>query len=389
MNIGIFTDSYHPEISGLVTSIDILQSQLKERGHNVYVFTTSNPGIRSKRRGVFRLPSMPFIFLKSRRVGLFYTPRAVKCVKRLNLDIIHTQTEFSLGIFGKIMAKKLGIPVVHTYHTLYKDYVHYISKDKFKRFSDDLVKILSRNFCNGCDAVIAPTQKVYDLLRDYGVKKSISIVPTGIRLCKFNSGCDSEVNLEELKQSLSIGSNDPVILFVGRLAKEKRVDIIIGQMPYILRCLPDAKLLIVGDGTSRRTLESLAAQLHLNKSVIFAGEQAWDKIHMYYKLGGVFVSSSVTETQGLTIIEAMASGVPVAAIRDRNIEDLIKDRWNGRIFDSESELCEAVVDILSDKRTSQMYVKNASQTLYEYSSLKFSMKVEEIYTKLLKEKILT
>jgi 1,2-diacylglycerol 3-alpha-glucosyltransferase len=231
MNIGLFTDSYYPEVSGLVTSINTLQKELKKRGHNVYIFTTSNPCTRQKGLSVFRLPSMPFIFLKSRRMGLFYSPRAAKCVKHLKLDIIHTQTEFSLGIFGNIMSKQLGIPIVHTYHTLYKDYVHYISKDKFKKFSDDLVRIISRNYCNGCNAVIAPSKKVYDLLKDYGVSRPIKIIPTGIELYRFRKENQTEADLISLKESLGIKRDEPIILFIGRIAKEKSIDVVLRQMP--------------------------------------------------------------------------------------------------------------------------------------------------------------
>ncbi len=383
MNIGLFTDSYYPEVSGLVTSINALQKELKKRGHNVYIFTTSNPCMRQKGVSVFRLPSMPFIFLKSRRIGLFYSPRAAKCVKRLKLDIIHTQTEFSLGIFANIMSKQLGIPTVHTYHTLYKDYVHYISIDKFKRFSHDLVRVLSRNYCNGCNAVIAPSKKVYDLLKDYGVTRPIKVIPTGIELHRFRKENQTEAALISLKESLGIKKEAPVILFIGRIAKEKSIEVVLRQMPKVLNAIPDAKYLIVGDGQTVGELRTLAKELDIEDSVIFAGEQPWEKIGMFYRLGDAFVSPSVTETQGLTIIEAMASDVPVVARNDKNIDGLINDRFNGMVFNSENELAGILIELLSNRELSRNIVLNAQKTVEEYSSEIFAQNIEAVYNEVL------
>lgn len=386
MNIGLFTDSYYPEVSGLVTSINVLQKELKKRGHNVYIFTTSNPCTRQKGLSVFRLPSMPFIFLKSRRIGMFYSPRAAKCVKRLKLDIIHTQTEFSLGIFANIMSKQLGIPTVHTYHTLYKDYVHYIAMDKFKRFSHDLVRVLSRNFCNGCSTVIAPSMKVYDLLKDYGVTKPIKVIPTGIELFRFNKENQTQEDLLRLKERLGIKRDAPVILFIGRIAREKSIDIVLRQIPKVLRAIPDAKYLIVGDGQTVGDLKALAKELGIENSVVFAGEQPWEKIGMFYRLGDAFVSPSVTETQGLTIIEAMASDVPVVAKKDKNIEGLIDNRFNGMVFNSENELADILIELLSDKGLSQSIVSNAQKTVEQYSSEIFAQNVEAVYKEVLESR---
>ncbi|MDP4179648.1 MAG: glycosyltransferase family 4 protein [Bacillota bacterium] len=383
MNIGIFTDSYHPDVSGVVTSIDMLSEELKKRGNNVYIFTTSNPNNRKKRSGVFRLPSMPFMFYKSRRVGLFYSPRAARCVKRLRLDIIHTQTEFSLGIFGTIMSKQLGIPIVHTYHTLYKDYVHYVSKNKFKKTTDDIVRIYSKNFCNACNAVVAPSKKVFDLLYDYGVKSPLKIIPTGIDLNRFSEENYKKEELLSLKESLGIKRDAPVVLFIGRIDKEKSIDMALRQMPEVIRRAPDVKFLIVGDGLATEDLKALTAELNIENSVIFAGVQPWDKIGMFYRLGDVFISCSVTETQGLTLIEAMASDVPIIARYDRNIDGIIQNNKNGRIFKHENELPEIINEVLSDKKQSKSYVKNARRTVDSFCSEEFGRKMEELYKEVL------
>ncbi len=379
MNIGLFTDSYYPEVSGLVSSIEVLQKELKKRGHNVYIFTTTSPDEKTSSENVFRLPSMPFIFLKSRRIGLFYAPKAASCVKQLKIDVVHTQTEFSLGMFGKIMSKQLDIPVVHTYHTLYKEYFYYISKGYFKRLSDDIVRVLSRNYCNGCNAIIAPTEKVYDLLKDYDVEKPINIIPTGIEIGRFDKDKCPEEKIKELKLSLGISEDDKVILFIGRVAKEKSIDVIIRQMPKIINKVPNAKLVIVGDGMYREDLEEMIDELNISDSVIFTGEVPWEEVAQYYRLGDVFVSSSLTETQGLTFIEAMASDVPVVARLDKSIESLIENGKNGVVFRNEHELAEIIIKILTNKEFSDALVKNAKETVLSYSAEEFGKNVEKVY----------
>lgn len=314
---------------------------------------------------------------------MLYSPRAAKCVKRLKLDIIHTQSEFSLGMFGKIMARQMGIPVVHTYHTLWKDYFYYISKGKFKKFSDNLVKVLSRNYCNGCDLVIVPTLKVYDILKEYGTETPIKVIPTGVDLKRFESSNYTQDELIKLKESVGIKRDDPVIVFVGRVAKEKSIDVILNQLPAILKKVPDAKFLVVGDGPYLEELKVLAKELNIADSVICTGEQPWEMIGKFYMLGNVFISSSVTETQGLTIIEAMAADTPVIVKEDRNIERLIIDKYNGRVFKSDNEIPYIVEEIFKNRDMSSELVQHARNTVREYSIEHFGESIEQLYYKVI------
>ncbi|MGL5677112.1 MAG: glycosyltransferase, partial [Cellulosilyticaceae bacterium] len=146
MNIGIFSDTYLPQVNGVVSSIVTLEKQLRKQGHNVYIFTISHPKAPEKEDNVYRLPSMPFVFLKDHRVGLLYSPKLVHKIKKLKLDIILSQTEFSLGFFARLVSKQLHIPIVHTYHTMYEEYMHYISKGV--EFSPEFARKYSKMFCN-------------------------------------------------------------------------------------------------------------------------------------------------------------------------------------------------------------------------------------------------
>ncbi len=306
-------------------------------------------------------------------------------IKKLNLDLIHTHTEFSLGLFGKYMSKQLQIPNIHTYHTMYEDYVHYLTFGKQTKLTPKMAKVLSRVFCNKSNRVIAPTEKVKNILEEYGVKKPIHVIPTGIDLQPFQKENFSPEDIQALREQFHIESKDPVILFVGRIAKEKSIDVIIKAMPDVLQKFPTAKLLIIGEGPERKDLENLAATLDVKDSVIFGGQQPWSEIGKFYQLGNVFVSASVTETQGLTFAEAMAGGIPVVAKYDKNLEGMIEDHKTGRLFYHDSDLSSILIDIFSNQENTVQMTQNAYMAVQQYSADLFGERVASLYEDVLKE----
>lgn len=347
MNIGIFTDTYLPQINGVVSSIVTLEEQLKKQGHNVYIFTISHPKANDQKPYVYRIPSLPFVFLKDHRVGIIYSQKLVNRVKKLKLDIILSQTEFSLGFLAKLISKKINVPIVHTYHTMYEEYMHYISKGV--EFSPELARKYSKMFCNSVDGVVAPTNKTKDLLLSYGVKKPIEVIPTGINFTPFSPSRYTKSEVEALKEQFNLPLDSPTVLFVGRIAKEKSIDFVLEAFPAVVSRIPNAKFFIVGDGPETNHLREMVKELGLEDAVIFAGLQPWATIGKFYQLGDVFVSASVSETQGLTFAEAMAAGLPVVAKHDESIEELVQDDYNGKKFSTKEELSEALITLLEDE----------------------------------------
>lgn len=384
MNIGIFTDAYYPQVSGVVTSTMILKNELIRLGHSVTIVTVSHPDVEEQ-EGIVRLPSIPFFLLPSQRVGMIYSHKIMNKIKKLDLDIIHTQTEFSIGLFGRIVAKKLDIPVVHTYHTMYEDYMHYVSPGIMLKPASEFAKKVSKLYCRDCSAIIVPTTKVKDALEEYGLRRHIDVIPTGINIEPFKSSNYSEELIKDEKKSFGINEMEPVILFIGRIAKEKSIDIIINSMKEVIVKIPNAKLLIVGDGPERENLEALAVALGIEKSVVFTGEKPWDEIGKYYQMGDVFVGASLTETQGLTFTEAMAAQIPVVAKYDKNLEGIIRDKINGRIFYKDENLAEILFEVLMNKEEGDTMVKNAYDRIEGLSSKYFVESVEKIYMEVEKQ----
>lgn len=382
MNIGIFSDTYYPQLNGVATSIRTLAHGLEKKGHNVYIFTPWDPRTPEiDEPNVFRIPSMPFLFLKNFRAGLLCPPHLSRKIHSLNLDIIHTQTEFSLGFLGKFISTTQGIPLVHTYHTMYEDYVHYIAGGHL--ITAEMAREFSKFFCNGTCDVIVPTKKTEDLLLSYGVTTPISIIPTGIDTSHFSKENFTAEEILELRHTLGLDADTPVVLSIGRVAKEKSIDVLIKALPSLLEKIPAVKMVIVGEGPEKVNLESLAKSLGVENHIIFTGGKPWTEIGKYYQLGNVFCSASVTETQGLTFAEAMAAGVPVVAKNDPCINNIITHNMTGLLFEDQEELSKLLYQVLTDKSLQNRLSKAGMETMKKLSADSFCTYVEALYEKIL------
>ena len=401
MNIAIFTDTYLPDINGVASSVYTLADALQQRGHKAYIFTVSkekkeersykwiyeqlqkwlsededSEGEKAARQ-VYRLMSIPLAFLKPHRAGTPISLNVFRLMKKLDIDVIHTQTEFTMGFMGLSMSSAFRLPMVHTYHTMYEDYTHYIAKGAI--LTPDMARSFSKTFCNWADAVIAPTCKTSDSLLSYGVKRNIYTVPTGINLRPFSKAAYSADEILRLKKSLSLAPEWPIILSIGRIAKEKSLDQLICAMPEILKKKPDARLLLVGAGPDLENLQELTRSLHLRDRVIFAGRVPYEQIGKYYQLGDVFACCSTSETQGLTYYEAMAAGVPLLVKRDKSVEGVLTDRENAILFDDSAELPEKIRELLTDSALRETCVRNSAAIAEIYSAERFGQCVEDVY----------
>ena len=383
MNIGLFTETYYPEINGVATSVYMLKNELERLGHNVYVFTTTTPGAPKVEHNVFRVPSIPCVLITERRVGMFYQHRLASVIKKLNLDVIHTHTEFSLGIFGRIMAKELHIPLVHTYHTIYEDYTHYITHSKMlDSRAKTFMRMFSKACCNTVEQVIVPTDKTKELLEHYNVRKRINVVPTGIDLHKFDPTLYDASEIAKLRKSYGIGEDEKVLLYLGRISPEKNIIELLQAMPRFVKEHKDVRFVIVGSGPDQNRLEQFVKEQGLEQQVIFTGSQPWDIIGKFYQMGDVFVSASNSETQGLTYIEAMAAGLPVVARKDKCLEDILTPGLNGYTFCTQEEFIDGLNHVLYDNLGVDFSAESICK-VQKYSSEQFAYNVLQVYENIL------
>ncbi|HEL1142578.1 TPA: glycosyltransferase family 4 protein [Streptococcus equi subsp. zooepidemicus] len=376
MRVGLFTDTYFPQVSGVATSIRTLKEELEKEGHEVYIFTTTDKHVkRFEDPTIIRLPSVPFVSFTDRRVVYRGLISSYKIAKEYHLDIIHTQTEFSLGLLGKMVGKVLRIPVVHTYHTQYEDYVSYIANGKIIRPS--MVKPLLRGYLKDLDGVICPSRIVLNLLEGYEVTIPKRVIPTGIALENYVREDIKKEDVAALRKELAISDDETMLLSLSRVSYEKNIQAIINQLPAVLSENSRIKLVIVGDGPYLQALKELAVSLGVEDHVVFTGMIAHDQVGLYYKACDFFISASTSETQGLTYIESLASGKPIIAHGNPYLDDLITDKMFGTLYYAESELSDAIIDAILE--TPQMNQRLLDEKRYEISAQHFGKSVYTFY----------
>lgn len=379
MKILITTDWYGPVVNGVVASVMNLKEGLNQRGHEVRILTLS-PTMRSyEKDGITYIASLKaeLVYPKA-RVCRTSAHRYIKRILKWKPDIVHSQCEFSTFHFGRRIAKILDIPLIHTYHTVYENYTHYFCPSK--RLGKRLVAGFSKRILNKTDYVVAPSQKVADLLKNYQVDTPVRVVPTGIEIGKFAVTPDSNW-IKEQKTRLNIPEDHFVLLYIGRLAKEKNLEEIISYLPHI----KDEKVsfLIVGDGPFRQEIEKIVQQKNFEKQVIFAGMIPSDEVGKYYHLGDLFVNASTSETQGLTYFEALAAGIPILCRKDQCLDGIVEDGVSGWQYDSKEDFLKSLLMFKSNQSMQKMMSSKAAQTAERYSTVAFTDGIEDLYLHML------
>ena len=386
MRIGMFTDNYSPLINGVVTSIQMLAKGLQAYGHEVFIFTydfydkgcTDKPEIYKNNVVILESRKIYIKSLKDFRLSTA-TRDKIRIIKSYNLDVIHVHTEFSAGKLAAKASKSLHIPLVHTFHTLYDDYLRYFSK-----FLDKHYKWALRGALNGfmkpinkrSIITIVPTKKVLELAPFYHITGDVRVVPTGIDLSKFLE--EKNLDLTEYLKLKYHLSNDFIFVFIGRISDEKSLDTVIKCFAKSCRNLK-AKLLIVGNGPALDNIKKLTNELEISKQVVFTGFVDWTNVSDYYKLGDCFVNASSTETQGLTYIEALASGLPLLVKNDECLTDVLVSGVNGVGIDTEEELSSKMNEFVNDKALVEKLVLNTKNSVENYTEMCYARNVLKIY----------
>ncbi len=384
MKIAIFSDTFAPEINGVATSTAYLHTILNRMGHLCITITT-NPFSKETtfEDNVIRVPGVELKQLYNYRMASVFNSKAMKILNSLDIEVVHVQTEAGVGIFGKFYAKLKKIPYVYTYHTMYEDYTYYATKGKAEPFAKRIVRSFSKRQAELASEFIAPSEKTKEALREYGVDRYINVIPTGIDFSKFRKENIDFDKIAEFKQKYAIDKTFN-ILYVGRVAKEKGIDVLLrGYQKFLDReaskYMP-TKFVIVGGGPYLVELEELAHYLGISEHVLFVGKVPPDKIGFYYHLGEIFVSASITETQGLTFMEAMAAHKLLLARYDENLVGVIKDKETGLFFKDENDFVKKIVEILKmDPLVREEMVAKAYDLSQKYSLETFGKNALRVY----------
>ena len=385
MRILLFTDTYPPEINGVSVSVENHAKVLIENGHHVKVITTSKLSKFSEEGIILRIPGIEMKKLYGYRLSAFFNASAFQYIKKWKPDIVHIHTDAGIGIFGKIVSAVLKVPSVVTYHTMYEDYTHYAGV--LKGVANRVVKSFSKFIAEQCTEFIAPSLKTKDKIREYGADRYINIVPTGIDFKRFQYGNLDGEKLKNIQVKYGL-KGKKIVLSLGRLAKEKSIDVVIEGFHHYLHSNNnlDTVLLIVGDGPERPILAEQVAKLGIDQHVVFAGAAPITEVPLYYQLADVFTSASITETQGLTFMEAMVSEKPVLCRFDENLSSLIIHGETGYIFSEKEDFSLLLMQILSlDKDKKALLNIGALQTVKQYSFEVFYDNIIKVYQRAIRQ----
>lgn len=390
MKIAIFSDTYIPDINGVATSTRILKDELVKHGHEVVVVTSELPSdsdyMDDPDDNILRVPGLEIQALYGYRACNIYSFKGMRELKGMNIEVIHVQTEFGIGIFGRIVGETLNIPVVYTYHTMWADYSHYVNPVNSGAI-DGLIKKaitrISKFYGDNSTELIVPSLKTKEALEKYGLDKEVHIIPTGLELDKFDPKNKNNELIEQIKEQYGI-KDQFVVTFLGRIAKEKSIDVLIDAIKEVVKVYDNVLCLIVGGGPQLDELKELVKDDQINDYVIFTGAKSGEEVPSYYHLSNVFVSASVTETQGLTYIEAMASGIPAVARYDKNLEDVIDDGVNGYFFNETSELVDILLNLIHNDYSKMS--EAAYLSAMKFSSEVFYEKVIDVYQQAINSK---
>jgi 1,2-diacylglycerol 3-alpha-glucosyltransferase len=385
MRIAIFSDTYPPEINGVSVSVDLHYRVLSQQGHDVKVITT-NPFSRSIefKDHLVRIPGLELKKLYGYRMSSFFNGKAYQFVRQWQPELIHIHTDAGIGIFGKITAFFLQVPTVVTYHTMYEDYTHYAGF--LKGLANRAVKQFSKSIAEQCTEFISPSQKTKEKIRSYGVDRYINIVPTGIDFSRFMLNNLNQEKLSSIRQQW-VKPHERILLSLGRVAKEKSIDVILqGFAHYLKSATIPTRLLVVGDGPDRLPLQQFSKQLGIDQAVSFVGAVPIVDVPYYYQLADIFVSASVTETQGLTFMEAMASGKVVLCRYDENLAGLIRHQESGFIFQDSDDFGKQVNAILQfDQRRLLRLTHAIQEAVNPYALPTFYENLIEVYHRAIRQ----
>lgn len=377
MKILITTDLYTTSTNGVVTSVRNLYEELKEKGHDVRILTLSEGKESYKENHVYYIKSASLGFIyPDVRMPLSYRSGLIQELIDWKPDVVHSQCEFFSFQFAKRIAKLTGAPIVHTYHTLYEQYVTYVVPSKF--IGKQVVRQFSRYRLKKVAKVIAPTSKVEDALRGYGVTADIAVVPSGISLEQHQHRLSEEERVKK-RRELGIPQNNNVLLNLGRLGTEKNLGELLVFFAEALKFDPYLTFMIVGDGPDKENLENQARELGISKNVIFTGMVNPEDVQNYYQLADVFVNASTSETQGLTYIEAAANGLPLLCRKDPCLDDVLQDGVNGYEYTCREEFEEYLNDILMNAEWRKTASEQSEKIAESFGKEHFVESVETIY----------
>lgn len=384
MHIANFTNTYLPVISGVVRSVQAFRDELTRKGHNVFIFAQEHGDYIDKDPFIFRYPSLSLPVGVDIPAAIPLSPFIDRLLPAVNLDVIHTHHPFLLGQTAASKAHELNLPLIFTFHTQYREYTHYIPfpADTVQNFLKNAVDHWLQDFMRRCQHIIIPSESMRDtLVNQYGLKNNYTVIPTGIDIEAYKTASGEKIRHKRRWEK------ETVMISVGRLASEKNWPLLLHATAIILKKHPHFRFVLIGDGPERKNLEALAKELGIRKNVTFTGSLPFSETPSYMKAANLFGFASVTETQGLATLEAMAAGLPVVAVDASGTRDILKHGQQGYLVENDAEaLATGVIKLLANPERMQRFAEAAYKRAQSFNIESLTEKLLDVYEQAIREK---
>lgn len=373
MHIGFFTNTYRPTMSGVVRSISTFRQAFTGMGHNVFIFAQKSVKFVDDEPFIFRYPAVEMPFANTYAVPVPFSSSIDDVMPVLKMDVIHSHHPMLLGETAARKAELFGLPLVFTFHTRYDEYTHYVplSKELTKQVVDRWIG----NYLEKCQHIITPSDSIREMLLEDGVQGDITTIPTGIDIARFH-----EADGRAIRAQYGWGSEDIVLMSVGRLAKEKNFDTLLKGAAPVLLAYPNVHLVLIGGGFEENALHKLAKQLGIADRVTFTGVLPYEAIPSYLKAADIFCFASVTETQGLVTMEAMAAGLPIVAVDATGTSDAVTNGREGFLTANDPvALGAALEQVVCSPAKRQQFAEGAAERVKWFDSNYQAERMLEVY----------
>ena len=389
MNVALFTDSYLPTKSGIVTVVVQLRKILTELGHHVVVVTVSPHGHENPDEddeSVLRVYSIPAPVGDNQYIAFPHKKAVVSFLKKNDVQIIHSHTEFYIAHAAKSAGKALHIPVVATTHTMWEDFYKYYLFPMGRMVPVRVIRRIVRRLYKKFYALINVSDKARDYFKSpFMLPFTPSVViPNAIDTEAFLSKKFSEDDTRALRESLGIKENEIALIFVGRVVEEKRVEELFDVIVRVLRARDNVRMVFVGAGGASYALETEAKKLRLAERFVFTGFVSWENLAMYYSVGDIFVTASLSEMHSMTVLEALLSHLPIVCRKDESFTDTVFHGKNGYLADSDEEMDGLILSLVDDAERRRAFADASFEISKEFSIRLHGLRTLEFYNAVLR-----
>ncbi|MGI5967733.1 MAG: glycosyltransferase [Anaerotruncus rubiinfantis] len=388
MRIALFTETYLPHINGVVTHVKSLKDGLEQLGHEVLIVTADASARRHYiSNGILHCPAHTSQRFYGYGIAMPLSTTRLKYISKFKPDVIHVHQEFGIGLSGMMIAKVLGIALVYTLHTMYDEYIYYVAPRPLvpmtKKFSHQYTKMFARS----AQEITGPSRKCEEYFRKTGVYKPVNVIPNPVDLDAFSIDNIDEDKKAAFRQKFGYGENTMIGVFVGRLGREKSVDVLLDYWKEAIRPEEDIKLLVIGDGPCKEELEQQARELGIADMVTFAGKVLHEEIPPYYASCDFYITASTSDTNSISMLEGMATGLPVLQIVDPLNEGQVVDGINGFIFQDAQEMSGKIHLLRKMPQDEQDKLRlSVRQSVENSGAVNLAQYVLNVYNKALREK---